>query len=60
MMTPMYTVASCFGKEKNAAAEKVHTLIPHVANTAVVTCQRHISRHSLREKEETYSDQGWR
>jgi hypothetical protein len=37
MMTPMYTVANCFGKDKNAAREKVHTLMPHVENTAVVT-----------------------
>jgi hypothetical protein len=33
----MYTVANCFGKDKNAARENIHTLMPHVANTAVVT-----------------------
>ena len=61
-MTPMYTVASCFGKERNAAKAKVHTPIPHVANTAVVTCQRGVSRPvspGEHENEETYSDQGW-
>jgi len=37
MMTPMYTVANCFGKDKNAARENVHTSMPHEAKTAVVT-----------------------
>ena len=37
MMTPMYTVANCFGKDNNAARANIHTLMPHVANTAVVT-----------------------
>jgi hypothetical protein len=33
----MYTVANCLGKDKNAAMANIHTLMPHVANTAVVT-----------------------
>jgi hypothetical protein len=37
IMTPMYTVANCFGEDKNAARANIHTLMPHVANTAVVT-----------------------
>jgi hypothetical protein len=44
MITPMYTVASCFGREQNAAKANVHTDIPHVAKTAVVTCKRGVSR----------------
>jgi hypothetical protein len=37
MMTPIYTVANCFGKEKNAARANIHTLMPQEENTAVVT-----------------------
>jgi hypothetical protein len=37
MMTPRYTVANCFGKDKNAAKANVNTFMPHVAKTAVVT-----------------------
>src|SRR6266436_3246196 len=50
MMTPMYTVASCFGKDKNAAKENIHTFMPHVANTAVVTNKRDLSGRIYSER----------
>ena len=37
IMTPMYTVANCLGKDKNAARANVHTFMPHKAKTAVVS-----------------------
>jgi hypothetical protein len=61
MITPMYTVASCFGKDKKAAAANVHTDIPHVENTAVVTFEGGVNRPASageRENKGTYSDQG--
>lgn len=52
MITPMYTVASCFGKEQNAAKANVHTDIPHVEKTAVVTCKRGVQSSSLSRRTE--------
>lgn len=33
----MYTVANCFGKDRNAARANIQTLMPQEENTAVVT-----------------------
>jgi hypothetical protein len=35
IMTPIYTVANCLGKDKNVARANIHMLMPYVANTAV-------------------------
>ena len=49
-MTPMYTVANCLGKDKNAARANVHTLMPHEAKTAVVTDERDVIMPFSNEK----------
>jgi hypothetical protein len=47
----MYTVANCLGKDKNAAAANIHTLMPHVANTAVVTKKQDLSGQLSSERQ---------
>lgn len=37
IMTSKYTVANCFRKDKIVAKANIHTLMSHVANTAVLT-----------------------
>ncbi len=51
-MTPIYTVANCFGKDRNAARENIHTLMPHVENTAVVTNNWDLSGRVSSERKE--------
>jgi hypothetical protein len=60
MMTPMYTVANCFGKDRNAAMENINTFMPQVANTAVVTEKIGREWHCPKETTmRTYNGLGW-
>ena len=37
MITPIYTVTNCLGRDRKAARAKTKIPIPHAENTAVVT-----------------------
>lgn len=54
-MTPIYTVANCFGEDKNAARANIHTLMPHVENTAVVTNNWDLSGRVYSERGKEYA-----
>jgi hypothetical protein len=55
IMTPIYTVANCFGEDKNAARANIHTLMPHVENTAVVTNNWDLSGRVYSERGKEYA-----